>query len=154
MKFMRYIKLFVFIFVPLIALTGCSGASQQGNNSSFSNDDYGVEVSANEAIEQIVDSNEDVLLDTNRGVDVLIEKVIREDNKTVIYMSMSNHVYNLEEFDVLQWSFLDGVKAIEYIIDESNMGGHHINSRIVFSSELGSLLIIGFDEDFIFRFSI
>lgn len=88
------------------------------------------------------------------GVDVSIEKVIRQAGKTIIELSLSNHRYDLSKMDAMDGSSLLGSSPIEYNIVSSAMGGHHVKATLVFEDELSGSLVVDLGESLIFKFNI
>lgn len=94
------------------------------------------------------------IYDSRDGIDVTVENVKKENGKTIIELTLSNHRYNLLVFDPKSWSNFSGVKPSEYIITSSEMGGHHIQAEIIFGEELFGPLTIGLDDFLVFNFNI
>lgn len=94
------------------------------------------------------------LTDSSDGVDVTIENIKKENGRTTIELSFNNHQYDLSTMDVKSNSNFSGVKPKEYKINGTAMGGHHVQSEMVFEGELSGLLAIVLDESLIFNFNI
>jgi hypothetical protein len=91
---------------------------------------------------------------SKQGISVEITKVERKQGKTIIELSMSNHMYDLSQMKVKELSSLTGIKPERYEVKSSRMGGHHVKSEIVFNKELSGLLIIGLSKDLTFEFTL
>lgn len=53
---------------------------------------------------------------------------------TVVLLSLSNHRDNLAEYDYKNFVSLDGVRAEEWILLSSEMGGHHVAGILTFAT--------------------
>lgn len=92
--------------------------------------------------------------DSQDGVDVTVEDVKKENGKTIVKLTLSNHRYDLSVMDAKSKSNFSGVKPVEYIIKSSAMGGHHIQAEMVFDGEVSGLLVVGLDESLVFNFNL
>lgn len=105
---------------------------------------------------------EDLLIAEKEGIQVTVEEVKRENNQTVVKLTMDNHVYNLSEFDIKNFSSLNGVKPSAYQIlgdqvggpASPSQGGHHLEASLIFPGELDGKLIVGFKDDLKFEFDL
>jgi regulatory protein YycI of two-component signal transduction system YycFG len=89
---------------------------------------------------------------TVKGIDVTVEKVTRQDNKTIVQVAMSNHRFDLADPGIVDRTSLDGVTASDFEILTTEMGGHHVKGELTFNGELTGNLEIGINEDIIFNF--
>ncbi|MBI4427286.1 MAG: hypothetical protein HY569_02290 [Candidatus Magasanikbacteria bacterium] len=98
------------------------------------------------------------------GIQVAVEEVKRENNRTIIKLAMDNHVYNLADFAVKDFSSLNGVQPDGYNIEGDQVGGpaspvaqqggHHLEVSLVFPGELYGRLLVGLKSDLQFEFDI
>src|SRR3989338_6141302 len=85
---------------------------------------------------------QDVLSASQKGVDLTINGVKRENNQTIIELALNNHAYDLSKLEVKSQSSLAGVSPNDYKIINSASGGHHVLAQIIFPGVLTGLLII------------
>lgn len=97
---------------------------------------------------------EDLLTAEKEGIQVTVDEVKRENNQTIIKLTMDNHVYNLGEFDLKNLSSLNGIKPSAYQILGDQSGGHHLEADIVFPGELSGKLMVGMKDDLVFEFNL
>lgn len=95
-----------------------------------------------------------LLSDSKNGVDLAIDNIKKENNQTIINLSINNHVYDLSQFDASKNSSLAGIKPSSYKIINSASGGHHVQSQIIFTGNLSGLLIIKLNDSLVFNFTI
>jgi len=89
---------------------------------------------------------------TIQGIDIAVQNVEREDAITAITLLMNNHVYNLEDFEVKNFSSLDGKAPKEYSVLSSGMGGHHITAKLIFPGDLYGKLVVGLSDSMLVDF--
>ncbi len=94
------------------------------------------------------------LSDSKDGVDLAIDNIKRENNQTIIDLTLNNHVYDLSKMEAKDSSTLAGVKPSDYKIINSARGGHHIQSQIIFNGSLSGQLIIKLNDSLVFNFNI
>lgn len=138
----------IFILLVSLILTGCTdkksaASTEVKNNKQESN-----------ALVLPTSTNSKSLSDSQNGVDVSIENIRKEDGKTVLELSLSNHRYDLSAMDAINRTNFNGIKPEEYIVKTSAMGGHHIQSEMVFEGNLAGSLTIGLGESLTFNFNI
>lgn len=92
--------------------------------------------------------------DSQDGVDVMVEDVKKENGKTIVKLVLNNHRYDLLAMDVKSNSNFSGVKPVEYIIESSAMGGHHVQAKMVFNGDLSGLLVIDLNGSLVFNFNL
>jgi len=91
---------------------------------------------------------------SQKGVDLTISGVKRENNQTIIELSLNNHVYDLSQLEVKSQSRLAGVSPSDYRIINSASGGHHVEAQMVFPGNLTGALVIKFGDLLTFNFNI
>lgn len=94
------------------------------------------------------------ITDSQDGIEVTVENVKKENGKTTIELTLSNHRYDLSTFDIKSRSDFSGISPTDYIINDSTMGGHHIQVEMVFDGELSGFLTISLDDFLVFNFNI
>lgn len=92
--------------------------------------------------------------DSQDGVDVTVEGIRKENGKTTIELTLSNHRYDLADMDTKNRSSFSEVKPSEYNIISSAMGGHHVEAEMIFDGELSGSLTISLDDSLVFNFNI
>lgn len=101
----------------------------------------------------IAAANAEILSGSLNGVEIAVQNVKRENNKTVVEFTADNHVFDLSTMDVKSQSRLATVAPNNYSILE-NGGGHHLRAALTFNGNLSGTLIIGFNKDLIFNLTI
>ncbi len=91
---------------------------------------------------------------TQDGIEVVVENILRQDNKTIIELTLNNHQYDLSEMDIKKFSSFNSSKPTDYAVKSLGMGGHHVEAEIVFDGELFGDLVIGLNENLEFSFII
>ncbi len=104
-----------------------------------------------EVQEKIVD---DSFSESKDGFIVQVRNIEQIDEKTVMILMLDNHRYDISQMDVTGLSSLAGVRATDYQIVETAMGGHHVQAKITFPGELFGELIIGLKTDLSFNFDL
>ena len=103
--------------------------------------------------EQASQSADQLILE-KEGVLITVDNIERVGGRTIVKLTMDNHVYDLGEFDVKNFSRLNGVKSSDYKILGNQVGGHHLEAELVFSGELFGKLVVGMKDDLRFEFDI
>ncbi|OGY49554.1 MAG: hypothetical protein A3B89_01740 [Candidatus Buchananbacteria bacterium RIFCSPHIGHO2_02_FULL_40_13] len=96
----------------------------------------------------------EVLSASQKGVDLTINRVKRENDQTVIELALNNHVYDLSKLEVKSQSSLAGINPSGYRIINSASGGHHLEAQMVFPGNLSGALVIKFGDLLVFNFNI
>ena len=139
-------KIFIIsILMLMVFLTGCVNDSSLSSVDN-SNDSKPVASTSADKFFPMSDSQD--------GIDVTVEDVIKTADQTVIKLSINNHRYDLAGFDIENRSNFSGVKPIGYMVDNSATGGHHIQVKMTFDQKLSGLLVVGLDDSLIFNFDI
>lgn len=107
----------------------------------------------NQAVQEPA-SPADELLQSKDGVDVSVDEVKRENNQTILSLSINNHVQDYSQVDLKNQSDLAGIKPIKYTVDSAASGGHHLESELVFAGNLSGLLTIRLTDELTFNFDI
>jgi len=84
--------------------------------------------------------------DTAYSIDVEIDKVVRDNQVTEVYLTLNNHAVDLTTLDPLPFTTLNGKSPTSYEIENEAMGGHHVQSKLVFEGQLSGNLIFGVSE--------
>ena len=95
-----------------------------------------------------------LLSDSKNGVDLVIDNIKKENNQTIIDLSLNNHVYDLSPMDVGGGSSLAGVNPNSYKIINSGSGGHHLQAQMIFNGNLSGSLVIKLNDSLVFNFTI
>ncbi|MEK7189527.1 MAG: DUF1573 domain-containing protein [Patescibacteria group bacterium] len=101
----------------------------------------------------IVAADGEILSASQNGVEIAIQNIKRENNKTIVEFTADNHVFDLSTMDVKAQSKLAGVAASGYSIIE-NGGGHHLRAALTFDGNLSGTLTMRFNKDLIFNLNI
>lgn len=99
-------------------------------------------------------TSQKTLSDTIDGIDLEISNIETINGQTIMNLDLSNHAYDISQMDIKNLSSLNGKQAITYTIENTKMGGHHIEAQIVFTGEAKGVLIIGLNEDIIFNYNL
>ena len=94
------------------------------------------------------------LNEKKEGIKAAIEDVKIENNKTIIKITLSNHIYDFTQMDIKGRSSFNEVKPIDFIIKTTKMGGHHISGNMIFSGYIKGDLKIGIKDNLFFNFKI
>lgn len=100
-----------------------------------------------------IENVEPALSASQNGVEVVVQDIKRENNKTIVEFTADNHVFDLSTMDVKSQSKLAGLAPSDYSILESG-GGHHLRAALTFDGNLAGSLVIGFNPDLIFNLAI
>lgn len=91
---------------------------------------------------------------SQKGVDLTIDNIKRENNQTIIELSLNNHIYDLSQMDAKSRSSLAGVSPSDYKIIDSASGGHHLQAQMIFNGNLTGPLVINLGDLLTFNFNI
>ncbi|MDP4007585.1 MAG: hypothetical protein Q8P68_00150 [Candidatus Peregrinibacteria bacterium] len=94
------------------------------------------------------------LTDTKEGVETTITNIRTDGTNMALDVTFSNHVYDITSMDVIGLSSLNGVSPTDYIIGDTQMGGHHVEAEIRFPAEAKGKLVLGLNEEITFTFEL
>jgi len=136
---------FIGIFLPLLILLSSCTTPQ---NTTPLPESQKSNVSTSEQNTSSQEETPELILSASkRGIDMEVSNVKRDDGKTIIEVALSNHVYDLSQMDVSQYSSLAGLQPSQYTIKDSQMGGHHITADVTFDKELSGKFLLGLNEE-------
>ncbi|MCR4280460.1 MAG: hypothetical protein NUV82_03490 [Candidatus Komeilibacteria bacterium] len=76
------------------------------------------------------------------GIDIEIEAIDQRPEATVITLNMNNHSYDLGDARIYETATLNDQTPLQYEIQSSAVGGHHVTVLLEFpSTTQGSLVI-------------
>ena len=91
---------------------------------------------------------------SQKGVDLTINNIKRENNQTILELAFNNHAYDLSQLDVKNQSTLAGISPSDYKIINSAVGGHHVLAQLIFPGALTGPLVIKLGNLLTFNFNI
>lgn len=94
-----------------------------------------------------------IAIQSQDGVDIIVEAILAKNDRTTVTVSMTNHMYDLSDPSVQDRSSFGGQPVITYTVLSTQMGGHHVESELVFSGSPNGDLIISPTPELSFTFS-
>jgi hypothetical protein len=66
------------------------------------------------------------------GIEITIEQIEQQDERTVLTVGLSNHQYDLGQDSIYDNAKLNGQTSKSHTFLSNNVGGHHVQAQIVF----------------------